>query len=203
MEASALSDLGRCVRPRRAVRRRAVGARERRQGRWSRSCSRFLSCAKRFGAELLGPEGFGLGDRFANHLDRCLAARGERDAFRAEVFGVGSAFEVVDALEFAEEVVQCLLGDPQAGGELGRSFPSWPWVLEDEQRTRSGRDRLQEVPNDVHRRLAPEHVQRLRHQTYARGAAGRPERIAAYERSHGGALPLTDRRTSIYLRMSI
>ena len=91
------------------------------------------SWAKRFGAEQLSPGRLHLGDGVADHLDRGAAARGEGDAFGAEVVGVGLALEVVAALELTQKVVERLLADPQAGGQLGGPRALRPRVLEDGQ----------------------------------------------------------------------
>lgn len=53
--------------------------------------------------------GLDLGDGFADHADRRVAARGEGDAFRTKVVGVWLALEVAELLELAEQVIQCLL----------------------------------------------------------------------------------------------
>ncbi len=50
-----------------------------------------------------------------DHANRGGAAWGEDDAFGAQVAGVWSALEVVEALELAEEVVEGLFADPQPG----------------------------------------------------------------------------------------
>jgi len=47
--------------------------------------------------------------------------------------GIGSALEVAEALELAEQVVEGLLANPQPGGQLGRPCTLWSGVLEDVQ----------------------------------------------------------------------
>src|SRR5262249_26858637 len=61
-----------------------------------------------FWPELLCPGGLHFADRFADDLDRGGAAWGEGDALGAEVVGIRSALEVVEALELAEQVVERL-----------------------------------------------------------------------------------------------
>src|SRR5215207_2835960 len=67
-------------------------------------------------AEALCPGALDLGDGVAERVDRAGAAWGQGDAFGALVVGIGSALEVVEALELAEQVVEGLFADPQPGG---------------------------------------------------------------------------------------
>jgi hypothetical protein len=73
-----------------------------------------------FRAELLGPGGLDFADRLADHAHHRLAASGEGDALGAQVVGIRSPLEVVEALERAEQIVEGLLADPQPSGQLGR-----------------------------------------------------------------------------------
>src|SRR5580765_4364370 len=82
-------------------------------------------------AELLRPRGFDLGDRFADDADRGEAALREDDALGALVVGVRLPLEVTEALERAEQVVECLLADSQLGGEVGRPRTLRSRVAED------------------------------------------------------------------------
>lgn len=85
------------------------------------------------GAELLCPGGLEFVDRLADGERRGGAALGEGDAFGAEVVRVRSAFEVLEALELAEEVVEGLFANPESRGELGGPGTLRPGVLEDVQ----------------------------------------------------------------------
>jgi hypothetical protein len=49
------------------------------------------------------------------------------------VVRIGSALEIVEALELAEQVVESLLADPLPGGQLGRLRSLRPGILEDVQ----------------------------------------------------------------------
>ena len=53
--------------------------------------------------------------------------------FGAQVVGVGSALEVVEALELAEQVVERLFADPQSGRQFGRPCALRAGVLKDGQ----------------------------------------------------------------------
>jgi hypothetical protein len=64
------------------------------------------------GAELLCPRRFEIVDCFADGVDGGGAAWGEKDALGTLIVGVGLSFEVVEALEFAEQVVEGLFADP-------------------------------------------------------------------------------------------
>ena len=86
-----------------------------------------------FRAELLRPGGLDFADRLADHADRGVAAWGEGDAFGAQVVGIWPAFEVAEALELAEQVVEGLFADPQPGGQLGGPRALRSGVLEDVQ----------------------------------------------------------------------
>src|SRR5215211_3279063 len=82
-------------------------------------------------AEALCPGALDLGDGVAERVDRAGAAWGQGDAFGALVVGIGSALEVVEALELAEQVVEGLFADPKPGGQLGGPRALWSRVLED------------------------------------------------------------------------
>jgi hypothetical protein len=79
------------------------------------------------------PGGLDLGDRLPHHVARRNTASGEGNALGAHVVGIRAALEVVEALEFAEQVVERLLADPQPGGQLGRPRALRARVLKDMQ----------------------------------------------------------------------
>ena len=83
--------------------------------------------------ELLCPGALDFGDGVADYANRGGAAGGEGDALGAEVVGVRSALEVVEALELTEQVVERLLANPQPDGQLGGSRALGSGVLEDVQ----------------------------------------------------------------------
>jgi hypothetical protein len=84
-------------------------------------------------AELLCPGGLHFADRLADHADRGGSSSREDDAFGAQVIGIRSALEGLEALELAEEVVEGLFADPQPRGQFGRPGALRSGVLEDVQ----------------------------------------------------------------------
>jgi quercetin dioxygenase-like cupin family protein len=66
---------------------------------------------------LLRPSGLHFADSLADHANRGVAAWGKDDALGALVVGVRPALEVVEALEFAEQVVERLLAHSHDGYE--------------------------------------------------------------------------------------
>jgi hypothetical protein len=71
-----------------------------------------------FRAEPLRPCSFHLGDGVADHANRGDTAPSEDNAFGTEVVGVWFEFEVTESLEFAEQVVERLLADPDLGCDV-------------------------------------------------------------------------------------
>jgi hypothetical protein len=106
---------------------------ERGLGRWVQVEQEVAELGETGWAESSRPVGLYLADRLADDADSGLAAGGEGDAFRSQVVGVSLAFEVVEALELAEQVVDCLLGHPQPGGQLGGPGTLRSRILEDVQ----------------------------------------------------------------------
>jgi len=64
------------------------------------------------------------------------AAFGEDDALGAQVVGILVPFEVAEALELTEQIVESLLADAQPSGQVGRSQALRPGVLQDVQMCR-------------------------------------------------------------------
>src|SRR3954471_13166218 len=81
-------------------------------------------------AELLRPGRLDFRDRLADDADRGGAAWGERDPLGGQVVGTRLVLAGVEGRAIAEQVVEGLLGDRKARGQLGRARALGPGVLE-------------------------------------------------------------------------